>query len=325
MSDSKTTLLVLGAGCAAMIGVAAAVVSTGSFFSDLHTSSAQAAAFQVAPRKVKTVSIIDAPAEKGSAVRQADRSSTSSVDVPVRERSALHGANPRWARESSTGSASPAQRQALLAAYADDETAPDDVLGGMQNPSAPNSQTDPFAMIVPLDESSEPTVELAGTVPHVPAPAPRDGAARQPADQNREAPKVATTGRALTGATTVNEAANMRSAPRSGSRVLMVVPDGARISIAPGCEQWCEIAYNGARGFVYKDFVGAGRAAARPRARTENASADPLDKTIYGDSNFINSDKQSSRSTEKAGTEEKTTNNTAAAPAKKQLFEPPSR
>ncbi|MCO5065545.1 MAG: SH3 domain-containing protein [Rhizobiaceae bacterium] len=325
MSDPKTTLLVLGAGCAAMIGVAAAVVSAGSFFSDLPTTSAQASVYQLPPRKVKTVAIVDKPAEKGPAVTpNADRSSTASV-VPVREKSALHGASPRWARVGSSNSPSLSDRQALLAAYADDQADTIDVSTGTTVLPETVTPDDPFAMIVTPDENSEPSVELAGTVLRVPAPAPRQSAAKEPDDDNdAPAPKVATTGRALSDSSTLNEAANMRAAPRSGSRVLMVVPDGARISIAPGCEQWCEISYNGRRGFVYKDFIGGGRAASRPRAKTETVSADPLDKTIYGDSNFISSGKPGAKASQSDDGEQSTAD-AAAAPAKKIIFEPPNR
>lgn len=303
-----------------MIGVAAAVISAGAFFSDLEPSVAQAAAFQLPARKVKTVAIVDDHAEKGPSVTQADRSRTASVKPAVRERSALHRANPRWARDGSNGSGSASQKEALLAAYADDESNPVNVALGSATDTG--TGTDPFAMIVTPGESTEPTVELAGTVPHVPAPAPRASAARESDDDDRPAPKAATTGRALTDTTTVNEAANMRAAGRSGSAVIMVVPDGARVSIAPGCEQWCEISYNGRRGFVYKDFIGSGRVAAKPRANVETVSAQPLDKAIYGDTNFINSGSSSSRA---SGTTEKTASETARQDPKKAMAEPSNR
>jgi uncharacterized protein YraI len=322
LSDPKTTLLVLGAGCAAMIGVAAAIVSAGAFFSDLPAAGAQDSAFEVQPRKVKTVAIVDKPAEKGAAVA-ADRSPTSSVRVAMGNRVALHGASPRWARNPASGPGSRLQREALLAAFADEDVNPDRI-NPLETKSLPAPDpNDPFARIVTPDENSEPTVELAGTVPLVPAPAPRQDDALEP-DTDKPAPKVAATGRALTDSTTINEAANIRAAPRSGSQVLAVVPDGARVSIAPGCEQWCEISYNGRRGFVYKDFVGAGRPEAKQSSKTQTLSADPLDKTIYGDSNFIVSGKQGSRS---AGSddEEKTASKAENPAPKKQLFVPPSR
>jgi len=321
VSDGKTTLLVLGAGCAAMIGVAAAVVSAGSFFSDLPTTSAQAAAFELPAHKVKTVSISDKPADKGPAVAlNTDRASTASVQVAIRERSALHRANPRWAREAAATSGALAQKEALLAAYTDDESNSGNLAQGIASDAS--SGRDPFAMIVTPDESSEPTLDLAATVPHVPLPAPRDERAREPVDDDPTPPKAATTSRALTENSSLNEAANMRAAPRSGSRVLMVVPDGARVSIAPGCEQWCEISYNGRRGFVYKDFIGGGRVASKSRAKTDTVSAEPLDKAIYGDSNFISSGGQSNRSSD---ADEKTASNTTQPQAKKPVPAPSMR
>ena len=319
MSDPKATLLVLGAGCAAMAGMAAAVFSASAFFTDPNTIKAEA--FQVPARVVKTVAITAAQAEKGPSVR-ADTSSTASVKPAIKERSALHRASPRWARATGTSAATPAAGNAIAAAYAEDLADRRD----LRNSSAFNSEHDPFAMIVPSADNAEPSVQLAGIVPVVPAPAPREELRQKNAAPRSQANEAAS-GKALSASATMTDAANMRAAARSGSAVLMVVPDGAKVSIAPGCEQWCEISYNGQRGYVYKDFVSSGRTAAKPKAKARDeartVSTDGIEKTVYSDDNFLSSDKKAERQAADKKNSEPSAE--AAKVAKKVLNEPSMR
>ncbi|MBX3597356.1 MAG: SH3 domain-containing protein [Rhizobiaceae bacterium] len=315
MSGPKTTLLVLGAGCAAMVGLGAAAISATSFFTDLPAVSAQqASAVAVPPRKVKTVAIVDKPAEKGSSITPADRTSTASVkpSTSISERSGLHKANPRWARDAAPNSL---HQKVLVAAFA--EGAKEEGLAAALN--ADGAQDDPFAKIVNTADDVGPTIELASTVPDVPTPAPRQRISASRDKDDEPSPKAAGTGRTLTGAATLNSAANMRAAARSGSSVLGVVPEGARVSIAPGCEQWCEISYNGRRGFVYKDFIGSGRATEKPQQKADATGSETLDKAIYGDSNFLNSGSGAG----KASQTDKTASNETAT--KKAMPEPSMR
>lgn len=53
----------------------------------------------------------------------------------------------------------------------------------------------------------------------------------------------------------VNAYVNMRSGPDNNSQVVTVVPANARIAAANGCRHWCEVVYEGRRGFIYKDYI----------------------------------------------------------------------
>jgi uncharacterized protein YraI len=46
----------------------------------------------------------------------------------------------------------------------------------------------------------------------------------------------------------------MRSGPKSGASAIDTVPAKTAIEVI-SCEKWCEIVYEGKRGFVYKSFV----------------------------------------------------------------------
>ena len=52
----------------------------------------------------------------------------------------------------------------------------------------------------------------------------------------------------------VNRHVNLRAGPSDEARVLLVVPADAGIQAARNCN-WCEVVYEGRRGFIYKTFI----------------------------------------------------------------------
>lgn len=69
---------------------------------------------------------------------------------------------------------------------------------------------------------------------------------------------AAAKGGVTAGAARVTSAVNMRSAPRKGAGVLGVVPAGTNVKVL-SCDGWCQISYNGRKGWVYKSFLAAGK------------------------------------------------------------------
>ncbi|MBW8639273.1 SH3 domain-containing protein [Hoeflea sp. WL0058] len=51
------------------------------------------------------------------------------------------------------------------------------------------------------------------------------------------------------------KAVNLRSAPANGSRVMQVVPANAAIKTDASCRHWCEVVYDGSKGYIYKSFI----------------------------------------------------------------------
>jgi hypothetical protein len=47
---------------------------------------------------------------------------------------------------------------------------------------------------------------------------------------------------------------NMRAGPDNGAAVIMVVPRNRNVEVI-GCDYWCEVVYEGRRGYIYKSFV----------------------------------------------------------------------
>ena len=52
----------------------------------------------------------------------------------------------------------------------------------------------------------------------------------------------------------VKSAVSMRSGPDKGSEVVGVVPADGPVQVV-SCDGWCEVVYNGQRGFIYKTFL----------------------------------------------------------------------
>lgn len=53
----------------------------------------------------------------------------------------------------------------------------------------------------------------------------------------------------------IRSGVNMRAAPKSGSPIIGTIPTNAAVTVAPGCQHWCSVSYNGKRGFIYKSFL----------------------------------------------------------------------
>jgi uncharacterized protein YraI len=71
---------------------------------------------------------------------------------------------------------------------------------------------------------------------------------------------------------------NMRSRPKSGSGVLTVVPRKAVVQVV-GCKAWCEVIYQGQRGYIYKSYLGGGsKRSASVKKKASNKTAAVADK-----------------------------------------------
>jgi hypothetical protein len=74
------------------------------------------------------------------------------------------------------------------------------------------------------------------------------------------------------GAARVTASVNMRSGPQKGAGVLGVVPAGSAVNVL-SCNGWCQIAYNGRTGWVYKNYLAAASAQQKPAAKAASAAA----------------------------------------------------
>lgn len=349
MSGAKGPLLLVAGGCAAMLGAAALTVSLGSFFSDLPTTSANAASVSDLPvKKVKTVTLkpqdqpsapseaaepkpapkqaaparpaptaqVPAAAQAPAATQpRAPSARLTAAAPPPAEGDELHQADPRWARNAAAPRDSGETERKLESAYAEQGK---DVRALRAEAAASGELAatgQPFAMLgSPEDEQ----IELEPTVDDVPSPAPRG----QDAASDDDKPQVS--GRTVT----VNDGVNMRSAPRSGSGVLTVIPRGARVIAAPGCEQWCRVSYNGRSGYIYRTFIGAPKARTRRAApaRQEARQQQPQQQAepgLFGNAGVLNNSGTNAASQARSAASSQASQD--GKPAPKVIFEPSNR
>lgn len=94
------------------------------------------------------------------------------------------------------------------------------------------------------------------------------GLAGHPSGDDESARKTTTKNRGGEGSARVTTAVNMRSGPKKGSKVLTVVPAGSAVSVH-SCDGWCQITYDGRKGWVYKSFL----TGSKPRKQQEAEAA----------------------------------------------------
>lgn len=76
----------------------------------------------------------------------------------------------------------------------------------------------------------------------------------RPAIETLKPEATAASGRAPASKVTIAKAVNMRARGAKGARVLGVIPRGATVGLVD-CDSWCEVIYDGRRGFIYKSFI----------------------------------------------------------------------
>jgi SH3 domain-containing protein len=176
----------------------------------------------------------------------------------------LEQQDPRWARTDAE------KGKPALASMLQQTVAPDQS-GITATAALPLAEPSPAEAKDPTDETKTAAVDPEDVKPKdVAKKKQSEPAASSAATQDDDPiPGVSSPSQGRT--VLVNRGVNMRSRAKSGARVLGTVPRNANVQLL-GCKDWCEITYNGRRGFIYKDFIGGGSAQAAKPAKV---------KTVY--------------------------------------------
>lgn len=185
------------------------------------------------------------------------------------EAEALATDDPRWAKTAALSESAKAGLNAkavLASAPAGPAEAPAAQKGdgavSMAAPVAP-PQDEPVTSSAPAPMDDTRTAAIPPQAPIVEAASPKPD----------KAPTVGAvpSGAAPSSTVKVTSAVKMRARGADGARVVAVIPDNAAVGLV-GCKIWCEVVYNGSRGFIFKGFVKkSGNAAdqAQPQAAKE--------------------------------------------------------
>jgi len=264
--QSNSHLVIAAVGTAALLGVAALGLWLCLPGNDRQATASAAQAVPTIP--VKTMKIVPAAnaavtvAAAPQAVRKADAVSPA---IATRQASitALASNNPRW---TTSGSQSPpAQAEAQPAPSGGNQTASPEQKStdtAFAEPTAENDASTALSAVAapapasetaadakkPDDKDGAQTAAIPEAQPQVPDAQPADSAT----DPKPKAHKVNAAGNGR-----ILRAVTMRSGPKKGAGAIATVPARASVQVM-SCKQWCEIIYNGKRGWVYKSYVKTG-------------------------------------------------------------------
>ena len=213
-----------------------------------------AAAQQLPVRTVKTISIkIDpTPNTTKTAPKPAVPQKTASAAVEASDAEALPPEDPRWARAAKA----PSQPIPLNAPIDLTPSATGLALSAL---AATEEPSDPMSTAAVYRNEERELRETPPVIsPELAIPEPQ-----MPVSEAKPAPQRTVR---------VNDGVNLRARGASGSRVLRTIPANASVGLV-GCKDWCEVVYEGTRGFVYKSFIGGKRAASRKKPVETKATA----------------------------------------------------
>ncbi|MDG4882608.1 SH3 domain-containing protein [Mesorhizobium sp. WSM4884] len=258
---SNAHLVIAAVGTAALLGVAAVALWLALPANERQASAEQSVpaipvkTTKIAPAAASAVSVAAAP----QAARKAD--AVSSVTA-AREAAipALAANSPRWtgagAEPASAGAAPaspppaakpPAEQKPTVAAFAD-SVAETDASTALSKVAAAEQSVDEKQPDDKMDGAQ--TAAIPDAKPQVPEAQPagdENDAATKPNEQKVSA---AANGRIL-------RAVTMRTGPKKGAAAIVTVPAKASVQVV-SCKKWCEIVYNGKRGWIYKTYVKTG-------------------------------------------------------------------
>ncbi|RWC39942.1 MAG: SH3 domain-containing protein [Mesorhizobium sp.] len=239
---SNLHLVIAAFGTAALLGVAAVAL-----WLALPANERQAVASPeqiVSSIPVKTTRIVPAAASKVAAVQQAASKTDAVSPVVVAAKAeipALAPNDPRW-----TGSGSASRQMAGQAEKTADKPS---AAAALADPAA---KTKVAALLAKVAAPSKTATDGAPTAA-IPTPKPLPAATQNDGTQAKVEAKQASpadTGRILRGVT-------MRTGPKNSAAAIVTIPAKTSVQVM-GCKKWCEIVYNGKRGWIYKSFVKTG-------------------------------------------------------------------
>ncbi|AZO01618.1 SH3 domain-containing protein [Mesorhizobium sp. M9A.F.Ca.ET.002.03.1.2] len=242
---SNLHLVIAALGTAALLGVAAVALWLALPANERQAVASPEQAVPSVP--VKTTEIVPATASTVAAVQQAtdktDVVSTAAIAAEA-EIPALAPNDPRW-----TGSG-PKTKSGRMAGRAEQAADKPSIAPAFADPAAKNKAAALFAKVAAPDKTATDDAQTAA----IPSPKPQLPAATQDdgSQAKVEAKKVsaADTGRIL-------RAVTMRSGPKTSAAAIVTVPAKTSVEVM-SCKKWCEIVYNGKRGWIYKRFIKTG-------------------------------------------------------------------
>jgi len=258
---SNSHLVIAAIGTAALLGVAGIALWLALPGSDRQAIASPAQSVPTIPVKTTKIAPATANATAVAAAPQAARKADAvSPTVAAKEAKipALASNDPRWTAPGAetASNAGPSDKEASQ--QTEEAAKPADTAF-----AEPAAQSDASALLskvaapgaTPAKDDATPKDNPDGAqTAAIPTPKPQVSQAQPSAgdDATPEPQKVsaASTGRIL-------RAVTMRTGPKKNAAAILTVPAKTSVQVM-SCKQWCQIVYNGKRGWIYKTYVKTG-------------------------------------------------------------------
>ncbi|MCV3205526.1 SH3 domain-containing protein [Mesorhizobium sp. YC-39] len=242
---SNSHLVIAALGTAALLGVAAVAL-----WLALPASERQAVASpeQTVPTiPVKTTKIIPAATTAAALPRAAAKGDAVSPVVVAAEAEvqALAPNDPRWTG-SKTAPAPATDTSGQVAGQSGQAAEKPAAAAAFADPAAKNDAATMLAKVAAPGKTATDGAQTAA-IPAV-NPQAQDDSDQAKAKSRKAA--AAATGRIL-------RAVTMRTGPKKNAAAMVTVPAKTSVQVM-GCKQWCQIVYNGKRGWIYKSYIKTG-------------------------------------------------------------------
>lgn len=249
---SNAHLVIAALGTVALLGVAAVAL-----WLALPANERQAAASpeQIVPTiPVKTTKIM--PAKVAAAPRTTGKADAVSPAVAAAEAEipALAPNDPRWTGPK-TASAAATAASDQLASQTEQATDKSSASVAFADPAAKPDAAALFAKVAAPGSSTKNSGPDGAQTAAIPTPKPQLPTQTSSEDDNST---KANSGRANTAGTgRILRSVTMRTAPKKNAAAILTVPAKTSVQVM-SCKQWCQIVYNGKRGWIYKSYVKTG-------------------------------------------------------------------
>ncbi|MER9762662.1 SH3 domain-containing protein [Mesorhizobium sp. M0138] len=248
---TNSHLVIAAVGTAALLGVAGIALWLALPASDrqaIASTQQNVPTFPVKTTKIAPVAATSAAVAAPQAARKGDAVS-STVAAGGAAMPPLSANDPRWtaAQSNSDPAATPSDQ-----APAEQAAAKPSDAAAFEEPAAQSDATTQLSKVAaPANDDDAETAAIPTPKPQLPDE--QSSAATDDTQAKAKPHKVA----AAAGTGRILRAVTMRSGPQKNAAAMGTVPAKSSVQVM-SCKKWCQIVYNGKRGWIYKSYIKTG-------------------------------------------------------------------
>ncbi|MER8903521.1 SH3 domain-containing protein [Mesorhizobium sp. M0772] len=248
---TNSHLVIAALGTAALLGVAGIALWLALPASDrqaIASTQQNVPTFPVKTTKIAPVAATAAAVAAPQAARKGDAVS-STVAAGAAAMPPLSANDPRWtaAQSNSDPAATPSYQ-----APAEQAAAKPSDAAAFEEPAAQSDATTQLSKVAaPANDDDAETAAIPTPKPQLPDE--QSSAATDDTQAKAKPQKVA----AAAGTGRILRTVTMRSGPQKNAAAMGTVPAKSSVQVV-SCKKWCQIVYNGKRGWIYKSYIKTG-------------------------------------------------------------------